>query len=154
MEEKEIGKRIKDRRKELNFTTTDIKNQVGISVGNLSEIENGHKIPSSKTIIKLSEILDCSIDYLLTGKENGEKSDNDIRVKELISYYYAMSEDNKKRLINLAKKDDTRTYQLLSYFNSVDEDDKEELLILAEIKARKKGAMLSDSEDGENVGIA
>ena len=35
-----IGKRIKERRKELHLTLADIKAKTGISTGNLSDIEN------------------------------------------------------------------------------------------------------------------
>ena len=38
-----IGIRIKDRRNELHLTQTDIKSKVGISSGNMSDIERGNR---------------------------------------------------------------------------------------------------------------
>ena len=38
-----IGKRIKEQRKKLGLTQTEIKSAVGISSGNLSDIENGNR---------------------------------------------------------------------------------------------------------------
>ena len=63
-----IGKRIKKRRKELHLTQTEIKEKTGISSGNMSDIERGNRLPAATTLAQLSEILDCSIDWILTGK--------------------------------------------------------------------------------------
>lgn len=65
---KMVGIRIKDKRKELHLTQTQIQSQTGISTGNLSEIERGIKLPSLSTLVKIAEALNCSTDYLLYGK--------------------------------------------------------------------------------------
>ena len=98
-----IGERIKFRRKELKLTTTDIKNNAGISVGTLSEIENNIVVPSSKTIIKLSQVLECSTDYILLGKNKGQNKDGDIRANRLLTYFYAMSEESKEDILYQAE---------------------------------------------------
>ena len=59
-----IGKRIKDRRKELKLTQIDIKHKCGISSGALSEIENGNRTPSVIAFQLLSQALNCSMDWL------------------------------------------------------------------------------------------
>lgn len=63
-----IGSRIKQKRTELGLTQRQVKEKTGISSGNLSEIENGSKLPSSPTLISLSNLLDCSIDWILKGE--------------------------------------------------------------------------------------
>lgn len=63
-----VGQRIKDRRKELNLTQTDVYHQTGIASGALSQIENGSRSPSIMIFYKLAVALDCSTDWLLTGK--------------------------------------------------------------------------------------
>lgn len=68
--ENEIGKRIKARRNELHITQTQIQSKTSISTGNLSCIENGKYLPSTTALIELSKILDCSIDWILTGKSS------------------------------------------------------------------------------------
>ena len=65
---KDIGIRIRQRRKELSLTQTKIKELTGISSGNLSDIENGNKLPSTNAIISLSEVLNCTTDWILKGK--------------------------------------------------------------------------------------
>lgn len=101
--ENEIGKRIKNRRKEMKITQTQIYERTGISSSNITAIEKGSVLPSAKTLIGLSEILDCSTDYLLTGKEYGENRTPDIRTTQLLSYFYTMKEDDKKEILMLAK---------------------------------------------------
>ena len=76
-----IGQRIKERRKELKITQTQIQQETSISSGNLSCIENGKYLPSAVALLELSKILDCSIDWMLTGKssisENASILDNE-----------------------------------------------------------------------------
>lgn len=69
MDNKIIGNRIKTRRKELKLTQKDIYKSTGISTGNISDIENGISLPSASALVHLSAILDCSIDWILTGQE-------------------------------------------------------------------------------------
>lgn len=71
----EVGKRIKNRRLELNLTQSDIKQKTGISTGNLSDIERGRSAPSASALCELSYVLECSVDYILFGKSrNTDKS--------------------------------------------------------------------------------
>lgn len=78
--EKEIGHRIKKRRKELGITQTQIQQKTNISSGNLSCIENGKYLPSAMALMELSKILNCSVDWILTGNlpdtEQADFSDN------------------------------------------------------------------------------
>lgn len=110
MENKAIGARIKQRRKELGLTQLQIYSNVGISSGNLSDIENGNKLPSTPTLISLSIVLNCSIDWIL----KGETPNNE----------------------NLILSDEI-TNRLLEGFMKLSEDDKEELIGIIELKLRK-----------------
>ena len=110
MENKAIGARIKQRRKELGLTQLQIYSNVGISSGNLSDIENGNKLPSTPTLISLSIVLNCSIDWTL----KGETPNNE----------------------NLILSDEI-TNRLLEGFMKLSEDDKEELIGIIELKLRK-----------------
>lgn len=64
-----IGERIRTRRKELNLTMQTIYDRENIKTGNLSELEHDKYLPSVQTLIALSRVLECSIDWLLTGVE-------------------------------------------------------------------------------------
>lgn len=65
-----VGQRIHMRRKELKLTMQAIFERENIKTGNLSELENDKYLPSVQTLISLARVLDCSIDWLLTGKEH------------------------------------------------------------------------------------
>lgn len=60
-----VGDRIKKRRKELHLTIAQVKDKTGISTGNLSEIENGKKLPSAPALLGLSKALNCTCDWIL-----------------------------------------------------------------------------------------
>lgn len=72
-----VGQRIHDRRKELKLTLKDIFEAENIKTGNLSELENDKYLPSVQTLIALARVLNCSIDWLLTGSEH-KSLNNDI----------------------------------------------------------------------------
>ena len=62
-----IGGRVKARRKELQLTQTDIFKMCGIRSGALSRIENGTSVPSIILFYKIAEVLNCDINWLVTG---------------------------------------------------------------------------------------
>ncbi|EGD51952.1 helix-turn-helix domain protein [Thermoanaerobacter ethanolicus JW 200] len=64
-----IGERIKYARKKNNLTITALSKLTGLSVGNLSDLENNKSMPSSNALIKLKNALNVSIDWLLTGQQ-------------------------------------------------------------------------------------
>lgn len=63
-----MGKRIKQQRNALGLTQQDIYDKLNISQNHYSRIENGHIGMSFEILVQLSEILNISIDYILTGK--------------------------------------------------------------------------------------
>ena len=129
-----IGQRIKERRKELKITQTQIQQETSISSGNLSCIENGKYLPSAVALLELSKILDCSIDWMLTGKSSISENSSIL---------------------------DNEEVELLNGFRELSEDDKEELLCLLHLKLRKvkkekdvtaKSSPSADTETGDMVG--
>lgn len=64
----EIGLRIAQRRKELNLTQERVADLMDVSVQMVSNLERGVKAIKIDNLIKISEILGISTDYILTGK--------------------------------------------------------------------------------------
>lgn len=98
-----IGQRIKERRKELKITQTQIQQETSVSSGNLSCIENGKYLPSAVALLELSKILNCSIDWILTGNSsisNNTEVLNDAEVK-LLNGFRELAEDDKDEIIGL-----------------------------------------------------
>lgn len=104
-----IGQRIKERRKALKITQTQIQENTSISSGNLSCIENGKYLPSATALVELSNILECSVDWILTGNS---------------------SISNNQAALDI--KDSERT--LLTQFKELSEDDQEEILMMVQLK--------------------
>lgn len=104
-----IGERIKTRRKELKLSQTDIYERCDITSGALSKIENGKTTPSVIAFYKLSQVLECDMNWLATGISSNMQKSNICKLEE----------------------------ELLNGFRELPEDDKEELMGLLQLKLRK-----------------
>lgn len=67
---KEIGSRIRRRRKQLNLTQEALSNKANLTTQTISNVELGLKGMRPDTIIRISAALEVSTDYLLLGKVN------------------------------------------------------------------------------------
>lgn len=67
---KEMGLRIKIRRKKLFLTQETIAEQLGISVKHFSEVERGIAGLSIENLVNLSNILGLSLDYIVKGESD------------------------------------------------------------------------------------
>ena len=125
-----IGQRIKQRRKELHITQTEVQATCGISSGNLSGIETGRYLPSAIALVELAKILQCSVDWILTGESS-------------ISNNFDFKDLNKSE------------HQLLNYFSLMSDIDKEDILMIAQMKANKRkvpeAAISSHSESSISI---
>lgn len=63
--DKMIGKRICQARKAKQLTQEDLSDLSGLSVSAISRIETGNNSTSLKTLKRLCDILDVSLNYLL-----------------------------------------------------------------------------------------
>ncbi len=64
---KEIGKRIKIKRKEANLTQEKLSEIIDVSPSYISEIERGSSICSLATITNIADTINASLDYLVLG---------------------------------------------------------------------------------------
>lgn len=65
---KEMGLRIKTRRKKLLLTQEVVAEHLGVSVKHFSEVERGIAGLSIENLINLSSILGLSLDYIIKGE--------------------------------------------------------------------------------------
>lgn len=98
-----IGLRIKNRRKELGLTQTQITKIVGISSGNMSDFETGKKLPSALSLIALSDILECSTDWILTGQEYKSKQNflTNESENQFINLFHQLPEDEQEEFLGM-----------------------------------------------------
>lgn len=64
-----LGQRVRRTRKILDLKQQDLAAQVKVTPQHISRIELDHVAPSVATLLKLSQTLGVSTDYLLTGRE-------------------------------------------------------------------------------------
>ena len=91
-----IGKRICKLRKDKKMTQQELVDRLFVTDKTISSWELGRTEPSSDLIIKLSEILDCDIGYLVYG--NNPKSDVETEIK------FKLDEAEYKRIIRFMTK--------------------------------------------------
>ena len=68
--------RIKELRKELNMTQKDLGNKLNVSARSVGFYESGDRDPDTATLAIMSDLFQCSIDYLLF-RTNKRKYDID-----------------------------------------------------------------------------
>lgn len=80
-----LGEKITKLRKEKKFSQIDIANSIGVSRDAISKYERGDIVPSVENAKKIADVLDVSLDYLVSEEERQEAIDNTMvkRIKEL-----------------------------------------------------------------------
>ncbi|WP_334028982.1 XRE family transcriptional regulator [Burkholderia orbicola] len=68
-EAQHIGTRIRELRKAKGLTLQQLGDEFGISRASVSEWESGRSKPDAGRLLKLAEVLDTSVEYLLDGNE-------------------------------------------------------------------------------------
>ena len=64
---KAFGVRLKTLRKQKNWAQKELAAQVDVRFQQLNKYESGLNIPPAEMLVKLSDVLGVSVDYLLTG---------------------------------------------------------------------------------------
>lgn len=84
---KAIGKRINNKRKQLRLTQEQLAEKAGLSHQFFSCVEAGKKNMRAENIIKVSNALGVSTDYILTGKSN------DIDLNNIVNMLGTLNEE-------------------------------------------------------------
>ena len=121
-----IGDRIKERRKELQLTQTDIFDMCGVRSGALSRIENGTSVPSIILFYKIAEVLNCDMNWLVTGiSSNMRSSVLSNYEEELLQGFRQLGSDDQDEIIGLLNlklnrlKRDTEKLEKLSDYGKL-----------------------------------
>ena len=69
-----MGNRMAVRRKELNLTQETVAELAGIAHQQYNKAENGKTCFGADTLLRVSQALQTSADYLLTGRQNARYS--------------------------------------------------------------------------------
>lgn len=68
MNSMELGKRLKEARKDLGFSQACFASALGVSKGQVSRYEAGINSPTSGALARVSAAFNISLDWLLTGQ--------------------------------------------------------------------------------------
>ena len=77
----EFSERLKELRKKANFTQVEVAEKLGISQPAYASWERGVKKPTQDNLVKIAQVLNASVDYLVGNSE--EKSDELDNIKLL-----------------------------------------------------------------------
>ncbi len=84
----DFAERIKHKRQELMLTQNDLAAKSGVSYGGIQAYERG-QIPKGDNLLKISRILECSMDWLMTGKSfagqfREVQSNTEVRQRDIV----------------------------------------------------------------------
>src|SRR5256885_17146151 len=91
-----IGERVRAKREGLKLTQEALAREVGVTHQHISRIEGDHAAPSTDLVVKLSQRLGVTADYLLSGNDRPA-----VDVVGAIRGTQGLSAQSKKHLIGL-----------------------------------------------------
>lgn len=108
--------RIKFLREEIHMTQQELANKLEGAKSTIAMYENGNRNPSLEVLVKLSEIFNCSIDYILckTDIRNSEQPEDPLGLAQIgfsMKDYTPPTEAQKeqiKSLIEVIMKDNKK----------------------------------------------
>jgi len=92
----EFSERLKNLRKQAHLTQTDVAEKLGISQQAYASWERGIKKPTQENLVKIAQVLNVSIDYLVGNSE--EKSDELDNIELLFRMNSKGLTDNEKKV--------------------------------------------------------
>jgi len=108
-----VGKRIRHRRWMVGMTQQQLAEQVGIKFQQIQKYETGMNRVSASRLWDISEALSVPINFFFEGLEGGGASETesalpgdilaDKEALELVRSYYAIPENQRRRLFELAR---------------------------------------------------
>ena len=112
----EFSERLKNLRKQAQLTQVDVAEKLGISQPAYASWESGVKKPTQENLVKIAQILNVSVDYLVGNSDNTEdeldniellfrmnskgltEEEKDIFRRELIEFMEERKESFKKNI--------------------------------------------------------
>lgn len=97
----QIGHRIKSIRKERKLSQSQFAISIGISQGNLSEIEKGNSNPSADTLISIRNKYNVNLNWLLAGDSDQGDTYQDFNEKKLVEIFRVLNNYDKNEIIEI-----------------------------------------------------
>lgn len=133
-----IGSRIADLRNQKQWTQEDLAQKIFVTNKTISSWESNRTEPSLEFIIKLGEIFDCSISYLIHGDTKKNDIETEIKVKITKEEFQKIEEFMKNNAKFLNENRQTDTYYQPSYRKFLKDNGKIEEWLRIGIRGNKK----------------
>ena len=109
MKESSFKDRLIDELNYRGISNKEFAEKVGISSGTLGMYLYRGSIPSADVAVRMASVLNISVEYLVTGKENGAKvSKNDSKyqwqIKEISNIVKTLSASQLEHFLNIARE--------------------------------------------------
>lgn len=108
-----VGKRVRHRRWLVGMTQQQLAEKVGIKFQQIQKYETGANRVSASRLWDISEALDVPVSFFFEGIDDSQTADGDMAVPadllgdkealDLIRSYYAIPENQRRRLFDLAR---------------------------------------------------
>ncbi len=108
-EREKMNQRIKEIRLKNNLNKKNFADSIGLSSSAMTYIENGSKIPSTETIIKICQKYNISADYILFGKTLQEKDifeNLNKTEKDIVTYIIETANKRNDPMVRMEKEKD------------------------------------------------
>ena len=94
-----VGQRIRDQRKRLGISRSEMAEHIGRAEKYYADIERGYCGMSVETMICIADTLGLSLDYLILGKGEGKEVPKE--AKSILVYLGSCSEKRRKKAVEL-----------------------------------------------------
>ncbi len=110
-----VGKRVRHRRWLIGMTQQQLAEQVGIKFQQIQKYETGANRVSASRLWDIADALDVPVAFFFEGLEDAQKQEQDAGVAvpadimgdkealDLVRSYYAIPENQRRRLFDLAR---------------------------------------------------
>ncbi|WP_416188163.1 helix-turn-helix domain-containing protein [Clostridium perfringens] len=100
-----LGKKIKELRIANELTIKDLSKKTGIGQSTISELETGKaKKPRFDTLVKIANVLEVDVNYLLGNDKDDMQIINNPELKEFVDLYLQTDDETKKLIKKLMIK--------------------------------------------------
>lgn len=95
-----IAARLRARRKEIGMTQEEVAEAANVNVSHISNIENNRVKISLSLLIRVCQILDTTVDYILANEFPDASGTTE---NELLAVIKTLPEEKKEQLLRIAK---------------------------------------------------
>ena len=98
---KDFGQRIKQLRKQRNWTQKELAVKIDVRFPQLNKYECGLHTPPMEKLIKMAEVFDTTIDFLLTGDRSEQRPMHNLRLLERFQALEEFNAEDREAVIKL-----------------------------------------------------